>query len=373
MHYPAVQFLRLLLWAFVPQWLVVQSSAASYTLQDSYVGTSFFSGFTFQTFHDPTHGRVDYVSMRDAQRAHLVDTSNTSFIVRVESASTLSPSSPGRKSIRIHSTKQYTTHILVADIWHMPTGCAVWPALWENGAKWPSGGEFDIIEGVNDIRPNLQSLHTSPGCTMSDTGEGPMKGYHNGNQGCGVAGNSMRDFGNAFNAAGGGWFVTERTNKRFTTWFWSRHDPTVPQSVKRGEQRVDTTAFGTPTALFVNSPSCNIVKMFGPHRIILNTSLCGDWAGSARTWSSSGCAARYGSSCDAFVERNPHAFREAYWNISAIRVYETVEPSTLDIDQGLNDQDVGVHTVEDKSVLLDSEFFDAQVPLQVVPIATNEG
>jgi len=34
------------------------------------------------------------------------------------------------------------------------------------GPNWPNGGEIDIIEGANDIAPNLVTIHTTPGCTM---------------------------------------------------------------------------------------------------------------------------------------------------------------------------------------------------------------
>jgi hypothetical protein len=49
----------------------------------------------------------------------------------------------------------------------MPEGCATWPSAWEVAeATWPATGEIDIIEGVNNVAPNLMTLHTSPGCTQ---------------------------------------------------------------------------------------------------------------------------------------------------------------------------------------------------------------
>lgn len=38
--------------------LVPISEAASYKLSDSYVGSSFYNGFTAQAIADPTNGRV---------------------------------------------------------------------------------------------------------------------------------------------------------------------------------------------------------------------------------------------------------------------------------------------------------------------------
>jgi hypothetical protein len=41
--------------------------------------------------------------------------------------------------------------------------------MWEVGGDWPSQGEIDIIEGVNDVAPNAATLHTSEGCYMPTT------------------------------------------------------------------------------------------------------------------------------------------------------------------------------------------------------------
>lgn len=297
---------------------------ASYGLADSYIGSGFFSGFTFMTISDPTHGRVQYVSQSAAQSANLTSTGSNTFIMRVDSTTTLSSSGAGRKSIRIQSKKQYTTHVAIMDVRHMPEGCGTWPAFWEVGSNWPFNGELDIIEGVNNLGPNLSSLHTSSNCTMSGTRN--MKGTAtfndcnvengaNSNQGCGVKGDSQRDFGPAFNSAGGGWFAAERTNSQIRTWFWSRSDTRVPAEVKNGSGSINTSNWSTPTTLFTSN-SCNLATHFGPHNIIINTSLCGDWAGGS-SYGQAGCP----SSCVNYVNTNPKAFANAYWDIAALRVY----------------------------------------------------
>ncbi|KZW03327.1 glycoside hydrolase family 16 protein [Exidia glandulosa HHB12029] len=297
--------------------------AASYSVSDTFIGSSFLSGFDFEAISDPTHGRVQYVSQSAAQSANLTSTTSTSFVMRVESKTVLSASGAGRKSVRIQSKKQWTTHVAIIDVRHMPQGCGTWPAFWEVGANWPFGGELDIIEGVNDLTPNLSSLHTSSGCTMPASRS--MKGTAvfndcnvengaNSNQGCGVHGVSSRDFGPPFNSAGGGWFAAERTNSAIRVFFWSRQDTTVPAEVKNGSSTINTSNWGSPTALFP-STSCDIASHFGPHNIVINTSLCGDWAGNQ--YASSGCP----STCVDYVNNNPAAFANAYWDIAALRVY----------------------------------------------------
>ena len=58
---------------------------------------------------------------------------------------------------------------------------------------------------------------------------------------------------------------------------------------------------------------------------IFDITFCGDWAGQAAIWGPQ-CAAKYGSSCSAYVTDNAataDAFREAYWEIASVKVYQT--------------------------------------------------
>jgi len=158
--------------------------------------------------------------MATAQGMNLTSVGQDSFIMRADPGG-VDPASRGRKSVRIESKNLYETHVMVADIRHMPEGTPTWPALWEFGSDWPNNGELDIIEGANDNPGgNLMSLHTSPGCTQPMGGR-DMKGapvsdncdaFVNGNQGCGVKSDTQESFGPAFNGAGGGWYAVERTD-----------------------------------------------------------------------------------------------------------------------------------------------------------------
>ncbi|KAL1676386.1 glycoside hydrolase family 16 protein [Schizophyllum commune] len=296
---------------------------AAYVKSESFVGQSFYDGFDFQAIADPTHGRVNYVDAQTAKDKNLTYASADSFVLRMDSTTVLDPAGAGRDSVRIRSKNTYTTHVLVADVRHMPQGCGTWPAIWEtNEATWPAGGEVDILEGVNDVVPNAATLHTSPGCTMPATRDelgtptqADCDTAVNGNAGCGVKFSDATSFGPALNAQGGGWYAMERTDSFIKVWFWPRGAADVPIGVSEGHDDVDTANWGTPQAFFP-SDTCNIAEHFDAHNIIINLTLCGDWAGA--TFNTDGCS----GVCLDVANSQPETFKDAYFDIAAINVYK---------------------------------------------------
>ncbi|KAG8835534.1 hypothetical protein FRC17_002763 [Serendipita sp. 399] len=298
--------------------------AVSYRLTDNWVGSAFLSEFTWENIPDPTHGRVNYLSQADSLARGLTVTSANSLLLKADSTTTLDPNGPGRASNRIMSKKVYNHNtVLVADVKHMPVGCGTWPALWStNVGTWPNGGEIDIVEGVNDQTPNAMTLHTTEGCTMplsrSQKGTAVTTDCYwltNGNSGCGVISENGNSYGPPFNSVGGGWYAMERTPTFIKVWFWPRNDASVPADVKTlGQSVINTDSWGVPSAFFPNT-QCDISSKFGGHNIIINLTFCGDWAGAV--YSTSGCP----STCIDYVNNNPSAFVNAYWDITAIRMY----------------------------------------------------
>ncbi|KAH9850499.1 laminarinase [Lenzites betulinus] len=301
--------------------LVACALGATYQQTDSHQGDGFLKSFTHQAIADPTHGRVNYVDQTTALAQNLTFSSGDHFVIRADDTTVLSASGPGRNSVRLQSNKQYTTHVTVWNIRHMPQGCATWPALWEVGADWPNQGEIDVLEGVNDQSPNQSTLHTSSGCSMpasrSQTG---TAGSNNcdvaatNNAGCGVQANKANSYGPGFNSAGGGWYAMERTTSFIKVWFWSRTDGSVPSDVSSGSTSINTDNWGTPYAFFP-SQSCDLTSHFGEHNIIINLTLCGDWAGNV--FSQDGCP----GNCVDFVNNNPSAFTNAYFDIQWLKIY----------------------------------------------------
>ncbi|KAJ7084326.1 glycoside hydrolase family 16 protein [Mycena belliarum] len=302
------------------------SSLASetYSVADTFIGADFFK-WNWETFSDPTHGRVMYVDQDTARTTNLSVASNTSFLMRADNVYRVSSADPGRKSVRITSPSAYADSVLVLDLWHMPTGCGTWPAWWTVSQKgpWPRGGEIDIIEGVNQNSRNLGSLHTTPDCNMTQTRV--QRGQTvstvcdasvNYNQGCGVEFTKPNSYGRDFNTNGGGRVAMQRGSCGINMWFWSRDDPNVPLEVSQGLGTINPNQglWGEPDAVFP-ADSCDIAAHFDAHNIVFDLTFCGDWAASA--YANSSCP----STCEDYVDNNPSAFSEAYWEISSLRVY----------------------------------------------------
>ncbi|KAG8214261.1 hypothetical protein J3R82DRAFT_11073 [Butyriboletus roseoflavus] len=182
-------------------------------------------------------------------------------------------------------------------------------------------GEIDILEGVNDHVPNESTLHSTAGCTMpaSRTMTGWSVGnncdvYATGNTACGVLSSDPNSYGPNFNDQGGGWYAIERTSNFISVYFWERNSPLVPNDVKYPGSSVDTDSWGTPTAYFPDT-YCNFATYLGPMNIVIDLTLCGYWADPA--FNGDGCP----GSCIDYVNNNPGAFSNAYFEFNAINVY----------------------------------------------------
>jgi len=310
--------------------LIIAPSALGvlYPLSDTIVGSTFYDAFNFEAVADPSHGRVTYVDQPTAQRLNLTFASSDTFILRADSTTMLTASGPGRNSVRIRSKKAYTTHVAVFNIRHMPQGCGTWLGVREtNESTQPNAGKIDIIEGVNNQSPNLITLHTSAGCTMPSsrvqtgiTTQSDCNTAVNSNAGCGALVNTAVSYGPSFNQNGGGWYAVERTDSFIKVWFWARNDTSIPADVADGWWFVDTDSWGVSSANFPNT-NCDLATHFVENNILINLTLCGDWAGSSSVYSASGCP----STCVDYVNNNPSGFVDAYFDFASIKVYSWTE------------------------------------------------
>jgi hypothetical protein len=195
------------------------------------------------------------------------------------------------------------------------------PAFWTYGpdATWPDNGEIDIIEHVNQEQYDNTALHTSNGCAINGDGTGTLvsktcdsPGSDGSNTGCSIHLTNTQTFGVGFNNNNGGVYAMEWTSSAISIWMFPRGS--IPASVYSSSP--DTSTFGEARAVF--SGSCDIASKFQKQKIVINTTFCGDWAGSI--WSSGSCAS-LASTCSDYVQNNPSAFEDAYWTINNLTVF----------------------------------------------------
>ncbi|TPX16890.1 uncharacterized protein E0L32_003452 [Thyridium curvatum] len=296
---------------------------AAYTLVDNYDRSNFFDSFTFFTDKDPTNGFVQYTTPQVANNRGLAGYAGNQIYLGVDHT-TQNPAS-GRASVRVTSKKAYTRGLFVADITHMPEGCGVWPAFWTFGPNWPSSGEIDIIEGVNSQATNSLTLHTGPGCSVTNTGSlGSTKfvaggstdcGHAGGFSGCSQATADSRTYGAGFNAAGGAVVAMEWTAEAIQMWQFSRGSPQASQALSPNPV---PSSWGPPLARFAG---CDFDAHFRDHQVVFNTDLCGDWAG--QVWGQDATCGKLAPTCQQYVANNPGAFADAYWMINAVKVFQS--------------------------------------------------
>ncbi|KAI0726247.1 putative beta-glucanase from glycoside hydrolase family GH16 [Fomitopsis betulina] len=303
------------------------AQAGPYSINQTSIGRDFLTNFQWEDITDPTKGRVNYVNQSTSLANNLTFTSDDTFIMRADYTTNLTASGPGRMSNRIKSYAQYRTHVAVFDIRHMPQGCGTWPAVWEaDDQVGSSAGEVDILEGVNDLSPNSVTLHTNGTCTMPDntnsqlgkrlsTNCSSLSTLDNGNNGCSVDAPYTASYGKVFNTYGGGYYALERTASFIRVWFWSRNDTTVPSEISSGASAINTSKWGTPIAFFPNT-NCNFASLFQRNSIVIDLTFCGTWAGGSFTNAS--CP----GNCTDYVNYNPSAFQDAYWDLAAVRIYQ---------------------------------------------------
>jgi len=285
----------------------------AYQLAANYEGTSFFDGWTFWNTGDPTHGYVNYLSKAAAQQAGLINATASSVYIGSDYKNVASGS--GRSSVRLTSTQVYTYGLFIMDLSHMPTGCGTWPAWWTVGPNWPSGGEIDIIEGVNTDSADQTTLHTNPGCTMANEDRSKFTGNLvnadcQGNTGCGIK-TGAGSYGAPFNSHQGGVFAMEWTANYIQTFYWARGS--VPADVTSNSP--NPGSWGKPYGYFQLGSNCPN-SHFQKHQIVLDLTFCGDWAGAVF---GSDCPGK--GSCTDYVKNNPAAFKEAYWTIHYIKAF----------------------------------------------------
>nr|POE49415.1 endo-1,3(4)-beta-glucanase [Quercus suber] len=310
--------------------LAMMSSAgmAQYVLEDDYFKGNFFDQFSFFTAGDPTHGFVQYQSQAESESQLLVNSSSTNAYIGVDHTN-VAPS--GRNSVRLTSNKAYDTGLIIIDLEHMPVGCGTWYVFVHvphdiaraNGAQ--ACVLDDIIEGVHDQATNDMTLHTNPGCTITNnnaftgsisTSNCDVNAAGQGtNQGCSITTTNTNTYGNGFNTNGGGIYATEITSSAISIYFFEHGS--APSDISSSNP--NPSNWGKPIAQYQGG--CDIAEHFKGMQIVFDTTFCGDWAGAV--WGSFSTCSAKASTCNDFVQNNPSAFADAYWSVNSLKVYSS--------------------------------------------------
>lgn len=186
-------------------------------------------------------------------------------------------------------------------MWYMACVLVCWPwlARWRY-ATWLENfhflwitplGEIDIIEGVHNQLTNQYTLHASADCILPKVSEDTYLAKLLGttctsspgaNSGCAYIDTDHRTYGKGFNLAQGGVFAHLWNDAGVTMWRFFRDS--IPADITA--KKPNPSTWGTPAAIFP-SHSCDMKSHFFNHSLILDISLCGDYAGSA--YANSGC------------------------------------------------------------------------------------
>ncbi|KAF2149896.1 glycoside hydrolase family 16 protein [Myriangium duriaei CBS 260.36] len=343
-----------------------QFAHAAYTLNTTIAGSSFLDHFTFFTQADPTNGFVQYVNQADATAGSLVGLrnhahANNSVYIGVDHNTTLAAAGPGRKSVRLTGKQTFTHGLVTLDVYHAPTGCGTWPALWmvnPSGTYPGTTGEIDIYEVVNNATQNSMTLHTNQGCTITSPGATAMSGAirtpdcwvdapGQGNSGCSItapsalqvssaavaaaganpaiANRTYATAGTAFNKQGGGVFALDWTPDLIDVYFFPRAlvptELTVGAALNGTAKTADPAQWKAQGFLPVASFSgCSFDQHISDLALVVDTDFCGAWVDGV--WGSSGCAASTGAAtCSAYVAANPKAFEHAHWLIGGVEMW----------------------------------------------------
>ncbi|KAG9233715.1 glycoside hydrolase family 16 protein [Amylocarpus encephaloides] len=325
---------------------VATVSASSYTLDasDQYSGSKFFDGFVFKSEPDPTEGYVQYSTQADAAStkygSKLIDTVNGASYMGVDHTNTYTEDQQGRPSVRIESKRFYNHGLFILDLAHMPASiCGTWPAFWTySRVNYPAQGEIDILENIHEKTASLNVLHTSPGFSVAgnniskqqtnnqttyscdDNATSSPYGTQALKQGCTGTNSDPNSFGSTLNAAGGGVFAMEWTSDVIRVW---NFDPKkVPSDVTAGKP--EPSGWGLPSFTTAQGTG-KIDDHFKDHRIVFDTSFCGLYAGQKGFWEETSCYKKDPvkfATCKSYVGANPEAYKDSYWLIKSLKVYQ---------------------------------------------------
>lgn len=308
----------------------------------------FSDGFTYN--NEPTKGSVIY-----GENPDLVKVNDQNQLVISVSKDV---NNGKRRTVRMHANELYDSGVFIMDVAKVPADPTTWPSFWLRGdttvstdAKWSCYGEVDIIEGANghlkDNNRNQCTLHTNKKLdgsicfqyTAHDGKGDPLPQIDCGqtndplSNSCGCDKKSQcpnlgcaykmgeDSFGTTLNQKGGGIFASEvSVDGKVSFWFWPRNDPLYPQSqIESGT--IDTTTWNTTDpANTIHLDACP--GFFKNLAVLINTTLCGEWAGSQYKSSDTPPIITGWDACNGAVADIAFPYNDGSWVINAVKIFQ---------------------------------------------------
>jgi|SRR6266852_3312650 len=140
---------------------------------------------------------------------------------------------------------------------------------------------------------NQVTLHTGPQCFIDEKPATPFSGNvlntacassANDNTGCAFGDSDPSSYGPGFNKARGGVYAHLWNKDGIKIWHFQRSS--IPKDIASGSP--DPSTWPTPVAFFSNT-DCDMASHFIDHSLVIDTTLCGDWAGNSNVYGNSGC------------------------------------------------------------------------------------
>lgn len=151
--------------------------------------------------------------------------------------------------------------------------------------------------------------------------------------GCKVVDSDTKSYGAGFNDNKGGVYAMEWTSDYIKIFFFARGDDRISNALSA---HPTPSTWGRPMTYL--GGACNIDNNFRNHRIIFDTTFCGDAAGPNFGTCASSLNVPFGSgtanadvsaACAAYVGQRPEAFKNAYWDIKGLKVYKLGSATTV--------------------------------------------
>jgi len=115
----------------------------------------------------------------------------------------------------------------------------------------------------------------------------------------------------------------------FSIWFWSRAN--IPSSITEATNTssIDISQWGPPSASYPSSSACNVTEFFTPQQLVLDITLCGDWAGIGPAYNATCGSSGPTGLCynDNVVGPGSPTYDNAFFEISYVRAYTTGLPA----------------------------------------------